>query len=321
MNNQAGSFKPLDRAIIKTLAFFDIFDYPLTLTEIYKWLYQPDQHYQWSDIFRALTMGNLGGQVEDQFGFYYLAGRSAIVRTRLDRYQVAEKKFQIALRTVRWLRWLSALKMIAICNNVGYNNGTAKSDIDFFMVVSKGRLWWARLMITLITTLLGVRRHGVKIVDRVCLSFYTAANHLNLDDISLKPVDPYLVYWFATLAPIYDRTNTYYDFMNANHWLNSYLPNFYPTILTDRRRVVDHWFNLWYQKLDRIFLESFLGSLAERLAKLVESWRVKSYFGEVRGQANTNVVISSDMLKFHKIDRRSQYREVWQSKLNDLNIV
>ena len=63
----------LENAILKTLAFFDIFDYPLTLVEIYKWLYLPDSKnkYQLSDILDVLESGILEMRIERQNGFYF----------------------------------------------------------------------------------------------------------------------------------------------------------------------------------------------------------------------------------------------------------
>ncbi|NUM25644.1 MAG: hypothetical protein HUU49_03420 [Candidatus Buchananbacteria bacterium] len=320
-NSNQQQFSDLERSVLRTLAFFDIFDYPLTLVELHKWLYQPARQHNLSDILTVVQSENLKGIIQHQFGFYFFAGRQAIIRIRLERYQIAEKKFKIALKTVRFLRWLSVVEMVAVCNNVGYNNGTEKSDIDFFMIISKGRLWWGRLMITLITTILGVRRHGVRIVDRVCLSFYTATNHLNLTDISLKPLDPYLVYWFATLAPIYSKQKTYQNFMAANDWLKTDLPNFYQTHLTSRREITDSPLVVAYHKLDRFFVTSWLGRWAERFAQLIETRHVKGYLGDAMNQNNTHVIISSDMLKFHKIDRRDQYRQAFLDRLIKLRLV
>lgn len=313
-------FSRLEKAILQTLAFFDVFDYPLTLVEIHKWLYRPDRRYQLSEILQALAGDNLKVKVQSSNGFYFLNNRHSIVRIRLDRYNIAEKKFKIALKATRFLRWIAFVRMIAICNNVGYNNGSKDSDIDFFIIVRQGRLWWSRLVITLVTTFLGIRRHGTKVVDRVCLSFYTATDHLNLSDISLKPIDPYLVYWFATLAPIYNRHKTYEIFLQSNIWLKDYLPNLYETLPSKRRFVEDRPYINALRKVDNAILSTKAGDMMEKISRALELKKIKNYFGSSMTQDNTNVIMSSSMLKLHKIDRRDKYKNMWQDKLNKLGL-
>lgn len=313
------NFNNLEKAILKTLAFFDVFDYPLTLIEVHKWLYQPGAFYSLMEVVTVLNSEQLKSKISQKKGFYFLKSRDHIVDIRLSRYQIAEKKFKIALKATRFLRWISFVKMIAVCNNVGYNNGSKDSDIDFFIVVRQGRLWWSRLLITITTTLLGVRRHGYKVVDRVCLSFYTADSHLDLSDISLKPVDPYLIYWFATLAPIYDR-GIYQKFLGANSWLKEYLPNFYNTQLNDRRSVKDKKYIKVWRSIDKFVLKGSFGNLLEKISRTVELQKIKSYFGNSLAQTNTNVIMSETMLKLHKIDRREKYKNMWQEKLTKLEI-
>jgi len=321
MSKNQGQLADLEKAILKTVAYFDIFNYPLTLVEIYKWLYQPDQHYSLFEISQALAADNLKAKIEVKFGFYFLAGRELIVQTRLERYQIAEKKFKIALKIVWWLRHLVFVRMIAICNNVGYNNGTKESDIDFFIVVKNGRLWWSRLMIALAATLLRVRRHDRRIIDRICLSFYVADDHLNLADIAIEPLDSYLIYWFATLAPIYDDSAVYSELIKANSWLADYLPNFYSVNLNNRRRIKDNRYIKFSKNLDSLILAGPFGDWLEKLALLVQAKKIRRYFGQVANERNTNVVIDSSMLKFHKTDRRQYYQDLWQAKLIDLGIL
>lgn len=304
----------LKKAIIKAIAYFDIFDYPLTLVEVHKWLYQPDQIYGLSEVLMELEKMS---QIESKFGFYFLEGRQVIVRSRLDRYKLAEKKFKIALRAATWLRWLAFVKMIAVCNNVGYNNASKESDIDFFIIVQKKHLWWTRLTVTLVTTLLGIRRKGDKVVDRVCLSFYISSDHLNLEDISLPQVDPYLIYWLATLAPIYDL-DSYDGFMQNNAWLKQYLPNLYPTKLNNRRLIKDSFYISFLKSIYKTILNSFIGIWLEGLARVIQLGKVKKYFGSSLDKNNTDVIISTNMLKLHKTDRRDLYKEAWIKKLVNL---
>src|SRR3989338_10540556 len=164
----------LDQAILASLAYFDTFDYPLNLVEIHKWLYQYSGPVSLWEIKERLANSPLVKRVETKDGFYFLTGRPEIVTVRLRRYLLAEKKFKIEDRAVYWLRGLGFIKLIAVCNNVGYNNGRAESDIDFFIIARQGHLWWTRLWVTFLMSLLGLRRHARQIVNRICLSFYLA---------------------------------------------------------------------------------------------------------------------------------------------------
>ena len=314
------TFSDLQKSIVSTIAYFDVFDYPLTLIEIHKWLYQPNQKYSLLDISEVLDNGQLAEVIDSENGFYFLKNRNQIVQTRLERYSVAEPKFKIALKVAKCLHWLAFVQSICVCNNVGYNNGNDKSDIDFFIIVKKGRLWWTRLVVTLVTTFLGLRRRGKNVVNRICLSFYVASDHLDLSDITIKPNDIYLTYWFATLAPIYSQHQTYQEFFKANNWLKNYLPNFKPTRLNNRRSVQNSRATKFSKKVDKLILPSFVGNWLEKIAKLIQIKKIKRYVGLAINEPDAKVVMSDSILKLHKTDRRRHYFELWEKKLKELNI-
>ncbi|MFA6410916.1 MAG: hypothetical protein WCW26_05090 [Candidatus Buchananbacteria bacterium] len=323
MINENQKFSELQKAILETLAFFDIFNYPLTSVEIYKWLHlKPNQTqtvFSLADVIFALN-GDWPNQViASQSGFYFLANRQQIVKTRLDRYQIAEKKMKIALSTIKHLRHLAFIKTIAICNTVGYNNASPSSDIDFFIIIKTGRLWWSRLIITLLVGFLGIRRHDKKIADRVCLSFYITDSHLDLADIALPSSDIYLNYWLATLAPVYDD-GTYQKFLAANQKFFNFLPNFYSAIMSSRRFVSNNWLTDFSKKTDELFFSGFFGDFLEKFAKTIELKKMKKRSFSSGGPTDTEVVINDTMLKFHENDRRQEYQSLWQKRLNDLNI-
>lgn len=320
----ANKFNDLEQAILKTVAYFDIFDYPVTLVEIYKWLYLPklqqERSYTLHDISQALNSEKLKTAIDSKAGFYFLPSRQEIINQRLWRYQLANKKFKIALLVSRFLRWLPFIKMIAICNTTGYNNASEKSDIDFFIIVKNGRLWLARLLITILVTSLGIRQHGRKIANRICLSFYLTDNSLDLSAVALKPNDVHLVYWLATtFAPIYDA-GIYQHFFTANNWLKDFLPNLYEVILTDRLRIKNKRLNLFLNRLGEKLSFGYFGDFLEKIARQLQIKRINRYFGQAINQSDHNVVISKSMLKFHKTDRRFFYQEAWLNKLRELNL-
>jgi len=313
----------LQKRIVATIAYFDLFDYPLTSVEVWRWLYCSEDESTAQKVELAAVIDNLQSAglqpiIDVRNGFYFLLGRREIVLTRLNRYGLAKKKFRAVLGPVAWLRAVPFVQLAAVCNNVGYGNGSKESDIDFFIITKSGRLWLTRLLVTLLIQILGRRRHGKKIINRICLSFYTSEDRLNLFDLGLKPADPYLAYWLATLASVYNRQNSYQNFLSANQWLANYLPNFYPVILNEQRQSKSNWGLDFLRSSLELCLSGFFGRWLERLAKFFQVGRIRRYAGAAGNQKTTDVVISDEMLKLHTTDRRQYYRQLWLEKINQL---
>jgi hypothetical protein len=321
MNIKEEQFGDLEKAILRTLAFFDIFNYPLTLIEIYKWLYGPKSGLRFSlaDVLKALENENLKKYVENKNGFYFFSGRSGIIKIRLNRYRLAEKKFRLARQAIWWLSWLPFIKTTCICNNLGYNNSDGKSDIDVFIIVKAGHLWQSRLLITLLLGGLGFWRHGQKVIDRICLSFYLSDQNLDLESIAINQEDIYLVYWLAVLAPVYQPGN-YLNFLKANIWLKEKLANFYPVILAGRRVIDDFWLKSKMRNFFEFILTGYLGRVLEKFAKLIQLKKMAGNNSSAVNQPEHKVIVNDRMLKFHENDRRQEYFKRWQQKLNDLRI-
>ena len=306
-------------AILKTLAYFDVAGYPLTQLELWRWLYLPGfTGCSLAQLVAALRGPGLSEKIDHSSGYYFLKGRQEIVERRFQRYILAKRKYAIALRSARWLPALPFIEMVAVCNTLAYSNTAAQSDIDIFIVVRRGRLWLTRLVVTLLMTMLGVRRHGRHVANRLCLSFYVADNHLDLRDIALPDQDPYLLYWLATLAPVYNRDDMYRKLLAANPQFLETLPNFFPTQLSDRRRVRSERWLAALTVFNERLLSSRLGTWFERYARRFQLEKMNRNTQSVSRQNNSNVVINDTMLKFHEQDRRLEYRRHWEEKLEAL---
>ena len=307
----------LQQSIVSTIAYFDLFEYPLTLVEVQRFLYRTNASL--SAVYHELSREPLTGIISSDAGFYFLAGRQQLIATRLERYRYAEKKYQRALRAASVLCGVGFVDLIAVCNNVGISNGTKRSDIDFFIVVRHGHLWWTRLVVTGLVTLIGLRRHGRMIENRICLSFYITDQHFDLHDIALRPQDPYLLYWLASLAPIFDRDFIYQQFLAANQGTLEQLPNFYPTVLSARRRSTLSRFSRVFRRLEETVLATPVGRGIELVAKKIQLAKMSHNTTSAAKKIDTTeVVISDTMLKFHETDRRVLYRDTWQRSCSAL---
>jgi predicted nucleotidyltransferase len=133
-------------------------------------------------------------------------------------------------RIVLWfLMIFPGIRLIALCNSRAMGKHSENSDIDLFIITRSGQLWTARFFVTLISSILGVRRqntHGLtkwgpeyikKTKDKFCLSFFITEDAMNLDAIRLQPDDPYLDRWIVTLIPLIDKKNTLSN-SSVTHW-------------------------------------------------------------------------------------------------------
>lgn len=310
----------MERSIIATLCYFDVFDYPLTLMEIWKWLFSKGNGEKCglSDIKETIENNQtMSEKVELYEGFYFLKGRRSIVKTRRHRYQLAEKKMKKAMRVARVLRYLPFVKMIAICNNLSYNNAREPSDIDFFIIVSHGRLWQTRFFISAVTHLMKMRRYNDLICNRICLSFYITDNHLDLEHLMITPVDPYFIYWFGQLVPIYNNHEYFSELASTNKWINKYLPNLVLNDPAQRRKVEDTKWSLLIKKIQETILTGVLGKYLEKNLKTVQKRKMVRNKESKLWEQSTAVMIDDDILKFHENDRRKQYAEQFSNKLKD----
>ena len=310
-------FNSLQKNIIATVSYFDAFDYPLTNVEVWKWLIdlgQQGQIFSLQQIAEELGSPTLAKIIGNENGFYFLIGRQIIINTRLQRYYLAKKKFNVALRATRILRYSPFIKAVFICNNAGYYNSPDSSDIDFFIITTSKRLWLARLITVLVVNSLKLRRHGQKIANRLCLSFFTSEAKLNFDDLKIKPKDIYLTYWLATLAPIYNQLPD--DILERNNpWFKKDLPNFYPALLSEPHLIADGYSGQKVKKFIELLTNNYFGNLLESLAKRFQIRRIKRFIGSFQDSENC-VVITDDILKLHTTDRRRHYWQLWANEVN-----
>ena len=308
--------------ILNTIAYFDLFDYPLTLNEIYKNLYtggMVGSAYSLLEIANELkTNPKLHKIIATARGFYFLKKREEIIQTRLARYTLDERKLKIAQRVIKILKYLPFIKLIAICNSLSYRNAKEDSDIDFFIITAKNRIWLVRLASIFLIAILGLRPPKNKVKDKICLSFFTTEENLDLAQIKIAADDIYLVYWLATLRPIYERDNFYEKFIEANLWFRKYLPNWQPVKLGITSRVEDSNFSRHIWQIREYIFGGLIGNWLENLAKKIQFKYMSQKKKDLAILKDNRVIISDTMLKFHENDRRTEYQARFEQKRKEL---
>jgi len=294
-------------SILKTLIYFDLFDYPLNLLEIWKWL---GTKASLNEVKKELDQ--LKEKVYCQDGFYFLSGRSELIQIRQERYNLSEIKFKRAGKFIKLLRYIPFIKTVFVCNRLGYSNIHADSDVDLAVIVSKNRLWLARLLAVGLFNFLKVRPKQTLRSEAIDLSFFISEDNLNLENL-VKEEAFVFPYWLSQFVPVFDRGKTK-QFFQANRWLEKYLPNFLPYDLNLRRRVQDSLFSKLVRSVISLLTDY------DYLEKLSERYQMKIMPPQLKRQINQSreVIINQQMLKFHQGNHWQELKVSLEKKMVSL---
>jgi hypothetical protein len=198
----------LRNAVLQTMAYADVFDYPLTAQEIHRYLTGLSASKE--VVERFLQDGSL---VHASEGYYTLPGREGLARIRRAREHIAGQMWPQAAGYGRVISHLPFVRMLAVSGSLAMNNVDRDPDIDYFMVTARGRLWMVRAMVLAVVRLAAAR--GV----RLCPNYLVTEDALVFPDQTL-----YAAHELAQMVPIFGL-DVYEQICRLNSWKERFLPN------------------------------------------------------------------------------------------------
>ena len=197
----------LQKAILETLAYSDVFDYPLTFDELHRYLTISAPP---ADLAACLSDMSL---VATENGFYFLENRQETVRIRMTREQASQTAFQRACRYGAILGALPFVRMVTLTGSLAMLNLTRDADMDYMIVTQPGRLWLARAFAVLFGRLMRITG------DRICVNLLVSESALEW-----HPRDLYSAREMCQMIPLAGK-DVYQRLRASNMWTTSFLPN------------------------------------------------------------------------------------------------
>jgi len=296
--------KELREAVLRTLAYSDIFDFPLTQQELHYFLegYPIDP----GVLFTALP--SLTG-IECRDDFFCLSGREQIIDRRVQLNIWSFRKLQLAKLVAAKLAMIPWVRMIAVTGAVAAKNADQDHDIDIFIITSPKRLWVTRFTEKAMTELMGRRRRplaeseeGAK--DKICPNIY-----LDAGELTFPNQDLFTAREIAQMEVVFNKNYTYERFLRANSWMEKWLPN---------------WCSMTLRKNSDYSESGINPPLAERggfsvildfLESLTKAVQLKYMAGK-----RTTETISDNLLMFHPRDQRVRVMREYQKRLLRLGV-
>lgn len=303
----------LERPIFDTIRYFDILAMPVTAVQIWRALVvdASGTGVRWggqhvvplSQVRQTLTTSAwLRKRVVSCWGYWGVRGADrqrnigAYVRRRMARHVLAQRKWKILRWVAAVLARLPLVRMIGVTGSLALSNTRPQSDLDLLIVVRRGRIWTARLLLLLVVQLMGRRRRywEGRAPDKVCLNHYIADDALTMAP-AIRSV--YTAMLYAHVVPL-AGFSTFGHWRAANDvWLRRWL--MYPEVpsLAPRQyirvgasgRMIRRW-------VENLLLEP-TGRALEKWAERVQRRTIAQHTRLRRGWGR--IVLSDTELAFH----------------------
>jgi hypothetical protein len=241
--------------ILATLAYFDMFNYPLTTAEICLFLKSKYDQYEFNKAIICLIND---GSVYRFDKFYTLKNDFRLITRRHKGNRKAAELIKVAGKVSDLLISFPYVRGIAISGSLSKNFADEDSDIDLFIITAKNRLWIARTLMHAFKKL----TYLVNKQDYFCMNYYIDEQELEIAEKTI-----YTAIEVVTLMPL-QGDSLFERFYAANAWTQEYLPNKIMR-LSSARPVKDAFF----KRLIEMLFNNALGNAIDNMLMKITAGR------------------------------------------------
>jgi len=218
----------IEEAILRTVLYADVFDFPMTRPEIVHFLIA-ETPLQAAHIEQTLdTSYALRSVLCEQHDYVCCAGREHLIDVRRERERVSAQLWDSAIRYGTWLAYLPFVRMVALTGALAMRNASAHDDdLDYVLVTTPGRVWIARAFAVLLVRVAKLRG------SVICPNYVLAETAL-----SQEREDLYMAHEITQMVPIFG-SELYDRMLTINDWVKEHLPNA-QNAFYDGRRNAEH---------------------------------------------------------------------------------
>ncbi|MBI2034897.1 MAG: hypothetical protein HYT11_04160 [Candidatus Levybacteria bacterium] len=293
-----------NKAILKTLLYSDIFDFPLNYNELWRFLIS-DSFIDKATFDKAIEELLQKNAIVIQEGFYCLPKRELIIDRRKMQKGNITKKLMIAKRVSKYLSFIPTISFVGVSGNVAAGNAQKADDIDFFIVAKKRTIWTTRFLVLVILEIIRLRRRrGQKNVsDTICVNMIVDENSLKL---SSDRHDLFTAHEIVQLQPLFVRSGRVDMCLVVNTWVKKFMPN-----VLDIK--ILRYKDIKQENKCRKFLLSQLLSPFEYCVKMLQLWLINKH--------RTTEIISDSLIAFHPTDYRKKTLGEFSKRLENYGAI
>jgi predicted nucleotidyltransferase len=202
-----------EKSIVEVVAYFDMFHYPVSATEIHQFLRASIPARQIEPLLQQLVAQKKLFRLDE---FYSLRNDPSLAAQRRSGNERAGKLLPIAYRIGKLLHRFPFVKGIGISGSLSKDYADKDADIDFFVITKTNKLWIARSFLHALKKLSFVfgKQHWL------CMNYFVDEAGLELIEKNI-----FIATEVVTLKPV-SITPAIQKFFSANDWTSNYFPNY-----------------------------------------------------------------------------------------------
>jgi hypothetical protein len=290
----------IDEHVLKTLLYFDIFNYPLTSQEVFNFLgLQSATNAEVNQSIKKLTEEGL---IYDLGDFHSAQCNKDLVTRRLKGNQMAEKTIPLAKKQAALIAKFPFVRAVLASGSLSKKYMDDSSDLDFFIVTCTNRIWIARLFLAIYKRVFLFNSH-----KHFCTNYFVDETHLEIEEKNLFTATE-----LGTLIPLYN-SELYNRLLEANGWIHEFLPH-----IAKDKTVMPAAVTSWAKKaMEWITNANWLDDFSRKLTVN----RLKRIYGKKISEPDFQIAFKSkkSVSKNHPRQYQKKVLEMYNRKVIEFN--
>ena len=254
---QINYFTDGDKALLRAILYFDIFDYPITAEEAIAFAPSSVNIFSYDKTLEKLVSEKLIFRLGN---FYSIRNNQQLAERRIRGNELAEQKMKTARRFSNLISYFPFVRAILLSGSISKGFMDETSDIDYFIVTEAKRLWIVRTALAIFRRVFLFNSH-----KNLCTNYF-----IDTDNLSIPDQNIFTATELSTLKPMYGQL-IIQEFNSANQWAFSILPQgkFNETTPQDKKQYIKN-------RIERVFSFTAMDNLNQWLMKKsMQFWRRK----------------------------------------------
>lgn len=194
--------------------------------------------------------------------------------------------------------------LVGVTGSLAWGRVSQASDIDFFIIARRKRLWTARFIVVILLKLAGFYRSGNlnwQKAGKICPNWYITDSNLAINPNLPHPVKKLSAKQYFRLIPLYDEDGLFGKLSRLNPWITTGKNQF---------EIEPIKLNSILLSAKNILQSALNGKLGDCFEGLVKNWQLKkisatrgSAYSEEKDPAanwpDPGIFLSDDELRFH----------------------